>query len=285
MPKLTEARITHIQPRTARKTCCPGFRSLRTQQSASARRPCLQMPQGYACVAKRSFVCPSAQRPYPQVLQCHPRVAKRSSDRPSARHPCPQALQRHPHVAKRSSDRSWHGNPAYKYLRAIRVAKGVLLTVLRQRRPFPQMPRRHPAVAKRSSDRPSARQALPTDASGYALRGEAVIFGLRHSDLYPQVLSAILAWRSVLLTVLRHGTPAYRCLGGMSAWQRGHLSALRHGGPSHRCHQRHAPVTVCRSRVTLAWRRMAECLFFRFFVIPEDGDISRTCVITNDTKT
>ena len=30
---------------------------------------------------------------------------------------------------------------------------------------------------------------------------------------------------------------------------------------------------------------LAECLFFRFFVVPEDGDISRTCVITNDTKT
>ena len=42
----------------------------------------------------------------------------------------------------------------------------------------------------------------------------------------------VIAWRSILLTGLRHGDPAYRHLSGILAWRRGHLSALRHGHPT-----------------------------------------------------
>ena len=44
----------------------------------------------------------------------------------------------------------------------------------------------------------------------------------------------VIAWRSSLLTGLRHGNPVHRCLCGIPAWRSGLQSTLRHSDPTHR---------------------------------------------------
>ena len=158
---MTEAQITHIQPRTALKTGCPGFRSLRTQQSASARPPHLQASQWHPRVASvlltvlrhgdpadrclsdipacRSVLLTVLRHGTPAHRHFRDILAwrRRSSDRSSARHHRPEVPQGYARVAKRSS-----------------VCPSA-------RHPCPQMPHGYACVAKRSFVCPSARRPCP----------------------------------------------------------------------------------------------------------------------------
>ncbi len=154
-----------------------------------------------------------------------------------------------------------HGDPAHRCLRGMPAWRSGHLSTLRHGNP----------IHKCFSGIPAWRRGL--------------LAGLRHGDPAYRHFRGIPAWRSVLLTGLRHGTIAQKYLRGMLAWQSGRLSALRHGDPAHRCLGGMPQSRVCAHALRPRGGELAECLFFRFFVIPEDGDISRTCVITNDTKT
>ena len=71
-----------------------------------------------------------------------------------------------------------------------------------------------------------------------------LLTGLRHGDYAHRCSRGIPSWRRGHLSALRHSHPAHRYSRGISSWRRGHLSALRHGHPAHRC-----------LRGILAWQR------------------------------